>query len=769
MAGAFWPEDRKTASRLAHEAGLQFRRQPVAVPHRASSAPFDPEFDRLLHDLAGQGGEEPLEIVDVACGWLGEALAAIRPDRTVRAEVPVSEGGLDGDGVDFWLRRGRCLPNVTFHAAADRASGRPEGLARSVQPDAVRFPGHPEHCRVLVRPDGEFDLDRATARHGGREIRLLATDVEILFWSGRGDTLTGIALRSKRPEDDVVRAALELQRWDLVRLAPVSRAFARLHCWLRTGDLHPDPDEAVIGRIWAAAMVLHPERTAIIVQDGTTISFAEGDLLIRRCAGMLRAAGVRKGDRIAIWSSPHVMSWMLFWAAMHLGLVVVPLDPTAPGEAAAATCRRFGVGVLFGDGERLLRLERETVAGQVIEMDPPFHGAPTGVWPLVSAQLPDDPPVDVLEAGVRDSDPGVIIMTSGTTAASKAVCIAQGALYRMARHVAEHLGWSSDDRVMTTSGINHIPGIRNGYLATAHVGAAHILGHVPAPGHVLRMRELAGRHGATMMVCDPAFVRQSLELQRSGRLPPAPALRVMHSGGAPLPPSIRRDIERVLGVRLGVVYGLTEACGIGAVQFEHDGVADSENSVGRATGMVAQIRGDDGEVVPDGATGTLWLLTDRCMSGYVEAGGLEPGILRGGWIDTGDVAWRNPRGDLVVLGRRVDAMKLATGLLVVPGSLEALLEARADIAAAAFIPCVDRFGGDQLFAFAETVAEGVDGERLARELRSFIRDRLGEPFVPYGLEVVHVLPRNVNGKIRKGDLVARLPENLRPSAGHGQE
>lgn len=629
--------------------------------------------------------------------------------------------------------------------------------------DQAGLPGAavPDDTRLLVALSARLDLDHGTATVDGRSHALDRLAIELLYHGERGLSLEEIAIRHGRLPADVRGRALALQDAGLVRLAAVGAGTARLHAAQRSGIRHVDPADALIGRAWHAAVDAHPDRCALVLADGEDLTYGECDALMTRTADLFHALGLRRGDRIAIWSGPHLQSWLAFWTALRLGIVVIPLDPTLPAEAVNRVLPRFDVRVLLADGERLSHpglVVRE--APRVVEMDPASDEQPTGDHGLFSDLLRRAPAVAQADPDLHEDDPALLVLTSGTTADSKAVCQSQGAIFRSARDVAAILETADDVRVMTTNGLS---GFRIGYLAPALVGRAQVLAPGPAPGHVARAHDVAARLGVTMMISDPAFVRQSLDMKRSGRLARAPALRVITAGGATMPPSVRRAVVEELEVRLGIVYGLTEACGLGAIQFDHDGVGEFENSVGRLAGMVAQLCGADGNLVPDGQHGRLWILTDRPMSGYVTPHGLDVSTMPGGWIDTGDIAWRNSRGDIVVAGRAGRVVSLATGQLISPALVEDLLAAAAGVSGAVILPCTDSRGAMYLQAYVEAMPGTADTRALANRLRMLVRERLGEAFVPHGLKVVAALPRTASGKVRRTDLERLLPAGLRPA------
>lgn len=315
-------------------------------------------------------------------------------------------------------------------------------------------------------------------------------------------------------------------------------------------------------------------------------------------------------------------------------------------------------------------------------------------WLRGEAAIPVDPRLTETERarrlGVRPPrGTALTVFTSGTTAHPKPVHIGFDNLYANAVGSALALGLRRDERWLCPLPLSHVGGLM--VLARSLVyGTTALLGGLDRLGE------------ATIASVVPTQVRRVLEDPR----PPAPELRCLLVGGAPLDPALR---ERALKAGLPVVetYGLTEATS----QVTIDGWPLPGTSVTLA---------DDGEIL---------------VSGPTVAGG---GVLR-----TGDLGRMDARGRLTVVGRKTDII-VSGGENVAPAEVEAALLAHPDVADALVFGRADPEWGEAVTArvvLREGASTGAD------DLRAWCSDRLARYKVPKAIELVEALPRTSSGKL----------------------
>ncbi|PKO17623.1 long-chain fatty acid--CoA ligase [candidate division BRC1 bacterium HGW-BRC1-1] len=140
------------------------------------------------------------------------------------------------------------------------------------------------------------------------------------------------------------------------------------------------------------------------------------------------------------------------------------------------------------------------------------------------------------------------------------------------------------------------------------------------------------------------------------------------SGGGSLAPYID-DFFEVIGVRILNGYGLTETSPVLSLrQFSHN----VRGSVGQPIAKTEiSIRDEDGESLPQGSTGVIWVRGPQIMLGYYKnPEGTKSLLDAEGWLNTGDLGWIATTGDLVISGRAKDTIVLSSGENVEPDNIE---------------------------------------------------------------------------------------------------
>jgi acyl-CoA synthetase (AMP-forming)/AMP-acid ligase II len=227
-----------------------------------------------------------------------------------------------------------------------------------------------------------------------------------------------------------------------------------------------------------------------------------------------------------------------------------------------------------------------------------------------------------------------------------------------------------------------------------------------------------------------------------------PALTRLAAGGAPFPVDLQQALrERLPGVRLHDVYGLSETHSPGCIATDED-LRARPSSAGRPLDcMQAQVRAGD-RVLGAGEPGELWLRGSLVTTGYARDPAATAAAIVDGWFDTGDVA-RIDDGYVTVLDRTKDMINRG-GTKVFSAEVEELLRAHPAIEDAAVVGVPDALAGEAVAAYLV-----VSGAVTDAEVRAWVRERLADHAAPKLVTVVDELPRNAVGKVDKQALRAR--------------
>jgi acyl-CoA synthetase (AMP-forming)/AMP-acid ligase II len=234
----------------------------------------------------------------------------------------------------------------------------------------------------------------------------------------------------------------------------------------------------------------------------------------------------------------------------------------------------------------------------------------------------------------------------------------------------------------------------------------------------------------------------------------APTMRFIGSGGAPLDPELKRRIERLFGLPLANGWGLTETAPLGAVTPQGEYVEDT--SVGPAChGVELRIAGPDGQALPPGEVGEVWVRGRCVMRGYYRAPELTAqAITPEGWFRTGDLGRMDAGGWLTIAGRLKELI-IRSGFNVYPPEVEGVLTKHPAVAIAAVIGRPAEDGNEEIVAFLQLVpGREVD---LA-ELDRMVRAELAPYKRPAEYHVLQALPAAATGKVLKHKLLEALRE-----------
>lgn len=350
-------------------------------------------------------------------------------------------------------------------------------------------------------------------------------------------------------------------------------------------------------------------------------------------------------------------------------------------------------------------------------------------------------------------DVAALIYTTGTTGAPKGVMLTHDNLTSVAASLTASRPQGSGAHVYCALPISHIFGL-GAVLGTAlHQG--NRVDFVPRwdPGAALRA---FGEDGVTSFSGVPAMHAGLAALGEAQGGISAPTMKFIGSGGAPLDPELKRRVERLFGLPLANGWGLTETAPLGAVTPAGEYVEDT--SVGPACqGVELRIAGPDGQALPDGQVGEIWVRGRCIMRGYYRAPQLTAeAITPEGWFRSGDLGRVDERGWLTIAGRLKELI-IRSGFNVYPPEVEAVLTRHAAIAIAAVVgrPAAD--GNEEIVAFLQPVpGREVD---LA-EVRALAEAELAPYKRPSAYHVVQALPAAATGKILKH----RLLETLEPGS-----
>ncbi|MBC8293074.1 MAG: AMP-binding protein [Proteobacteria bacterium] len=510
---------------------------------------------------------------------------------------------------------------------------------------------------------------------------------------------------------------------------------------------------------------------SVAVEDG-----ADGEITYRRLADDMIvasrafiAAGVNKGDRVALWA-PNIYEWIA--AALGLqaaGAVLVTLNTRLKGAEAGYILDKSGARVLLtvsgflgtdypglltdalgaGDDGRpvagLPDLERI-----VLLRGPAGEGADTWQQFLEGAQEVDDAAAAARLDELGEDDLSDLLFTSGTTGKPKGVMTAHGQNLAAFESWSEVVGLREGDRYLVVNPFFHSFGYKAGWLASFMRGATVL---PEAVFDVNRVLERIERDRVSMLPGPPTLY-QGLLSHPGLAQHDLSSLRLAVTGAAVIPVELVERMRDELGFDTVITgYGLTETCGIVTMcRFDDDPETIATTSGRAIPGVDVMCVGRMGDELPRGEPGEIVVRGYNVMRGYFDDPAATDETITNGWLHTGDVGVMDERGYLKITDRMKD-MFIMGGFNCYPAEIENLMAANADLAQVAVVGVPDERMGEVGVAFV-VLAGGSDLTDEA--VVAWCRENMANYKVPRRVELVDELPMNASGKVVKYKLRERV-------------
>lgn len=480
-----------------------------------------------------------------------------------------------------------------------------------------------------------------------------------------------------------------------------------------------------------AAFVERDSETSALIVGGRAISYRELSQRLARWRGGLAAAGVRKGDRVAIVAPNGDEFVLAHLATIGIGAISVPLNPQSP---PAELARELGVvDPLVAVGGQC-RDVVEAAVGQAIGLE---------LEVLTPEVLDSGDPLDVVS--VVPSDPAALLFTSGTAGPPKPAILTHGNLAAALQAILT-LPVDLVGRPHIFLGVIplfHVFGLNMVLHLGLLVGATLVLEDFSGPGPTA---SLIRDHGVTL-AAGPPTLWQALARQPDVDEDWFSTIEFAVSGASKLPPQLKLDVESRFGIELDEGYGLTESSAVAAGTLTTDAPL---GSVGRILpGVEARIVDQDDQDCLVGDPGELWIRGPMVFAGYWAASPGAPGPLtEDGWLRTGDVAVVDDQGYLAIVDRRKDLI-IVSGFNVYPAEVEGVLLAHPDVTSVGVVGEPSEATGEAVVAFVVPEAgTTVDEESL----KEHCRRELARYKVPVRIVVSDDLPVGPTGKLLRNRL-----------------
>ncbi|QLG61261.1 (2,3-dihydroxybenzoyl)adenylate synthase [Halorarum salinum] len=513
-----------------------------------------------------------------------------------------------------------------------------------------------------------------------------------------------------------------------------------------------------------------PDATAVVGPD-RELTYAELASNSRSLADALRARGVAPNERV-LFQLPNCVEFLeAFFACSRLGAIPVMALPRHREAEVRHLLDLFDATAYVTAGDRydmgfdFVGLV-DDLTGEFAHLETHVavtesgDGLPDG-W-LDFATLREEPTEGGVDGvDVAPTDPGVMLLSGGTTGMPKGIPRTHNDYLFQWEHMAAAAGVEDDWVAFPSVPIGHNASLNCIVGAAFWAGATVAVEPVLKPGALL---ELIERVGGTYSLPIPTQLIDLLEHPDVDEYDLS-SLEVLVSGGQKVPPRVVRECVDRWDVGFCNIFGMAE--GPLVCSRPDDDVEVQAETVGRPIADAAEVRVVDMDreaEVPDGTTGELSVRGPGYFTGYFRnEEENEENFDDDGWFYTEDVLARREDGNYQVFGRIKDTIIRGGENIYAPG-VEDVVAEHPSVANVAVVAMPDDRLGERPCAFVE-LAEGVESLTLD-ELTEFLAERGMAVFKrPERLEVRSQLPRTGVGKLDKKLLEERIAEETDAESG----
>lgn len=478
-----------------------------------------------------------------------------------------------------------------------------------------------------------------------------------------------------------------------------------------------------------------PDKIALAdLTSGRRYSYAELDRTVNRCAAWLAGRlGDAVGQRIAVLGRNDAAMPVLHMAAARLGAIFAPLNwrltvPELAFQVADAAPALLLAPAEFLDTARAAALGREG----------------TAVLPLAEAEAAWLAMPDIRPPAQPGDRPSTLLYTSGTSGRPKGALLTESNLFFTTVNFSLMNHVTAASVLLCDMPLFHVVGLVTMVRTPLTQGGTLLLSSGFDPAQTMaRLADPA--LGITHYMCVPQMAQA---LRQNPAYDPVPLRRLtaLCTGGAPMPPAlIRRFSEE--GITIADGYGMSETGTVlGMPVGDRARIVAKAGSAG-LPGPTLRLRlvDEDGQDVPDGAVGELWISGPNLSPGYWNRPEQPTLADQGGWLRTGDAARRDGDGFYYLVDRKKD-MFISGGENVYPAEVEAAILELPAIAEAAVIGMPDERWGEVGWAYIVPAAGQAVTEQ---QVLAHLDGRIARYKRPQRVVITDGLPRTGSGKVQK--------------------
>jgi long-chain acyl-CoA synthetase len=513
----------------------------------------------------------------------------------------------------------------------------------------------------------------------------------------------------------------------------------------------------------------YPSRVFLHYQ-GRDLLYSQVDDYASRFASALVSLGVKRGDRVAIFL-PNIPQFVIaYFGIIEAGGTIVTCSPLYKERELESQLRDSGAKVVIAARDVVRGNDLyQSLAGcrDRLSLDHVISASVTDYLPAAKRRLAGLAGVrNVGRPGTLDfvklvkgngpiarpaevnpeEDVALLQYTGGTTGVAKGAMLTHYNMYSNAIYTAMALPVTDLDIALAVLPLYHIYGMTATMNAPLSAGAQVVL--LPQ-FHVEDVMKTIQKKRVTSFCAVPSMYIAIINNPRV-KAYDLRSIRACISGGAALPVAVRKRFIELTGGNLVEGYGLSEASPVTHCNPVHDGVV-KDGSIGLPfpeTDAAVVDLDDPEKFLPVGETGELAVRGPQVMKGYWNRPDESAGVLKDGWLLTGDIAKMDGDGYFYIVDRKKDMVNVG-GLKVYPREVEEVLFEHPAVKEAAVVGMPDSFRGEVVRAF---VVLKENQRASEKELIEFCAPKMAKYKVPQKVEFVPELPKTLIGKVLRRKL-----------------
>jgi len=487
-----------------------------------------------------------------------------------------------------------------------------------------------------------------------------------------------------------------------------------------------------------------PDRDAVVAcHQRRRLTWAELSEQADRVARGLWALGIRKGDRVGLWSTSCVEWVMMHMGCARAGVALVNVNPAYRSHELQYTLTRSRMKAIFlwthdkrADYASILDRARH---GLTLELQHTvFFDSPA--WPALldaPGRLPDS---------VSPHDVANIQYTSGTTGLPKGVMLSHHNIVNNGQFLAQGFHYTEQDRICVPVPLFHCYGCVIGTMTALNTGAALIFPNwtfdARATLEAVEAERCTSLYGVpAMYVAEfalPDFASFDLGSLRTGMM-----------SGAPCPIELMKRVLTEMHMReIVIAYGQTESSPVVTMSDAADPIGIRVQTVGRAMPQteIKIVSTATGATLPTGEQGEVCARGYCVMKGYdAEPAATALAIDQEGWLHTGDLGVMRLDGCIHLTGRSRDII-IRGGENIYPREIEEFLYTHPKIAEVQVVGVPNARLGEIVCAWVRLAPNQIATED---EIRDWCRDQVAYFKIPEHIRFVDEFPATLSGKIQK--------------------